>query len=80
MALALAMAHAPLVICAIHGLMQASKENARVEKYVLAYTSSLDKEKFLASVYNEIKTVEEKNLPPHLRDFVIKVKTSQFCK
>lgn len=80
MCFALAMAHAPLCGFAVYSLVLARKESVKVEKYALAYESALDKDKFLVGVYDEIKTVEEKNLPPHLRNFVIKVKASQFCK
>ena len=39
-----------------------------------------DKELFLTSVYADVKSIDETMLPVPLRDFVIRVKVSQFGK
>jgi hypothetical protein len=52
----------------------------RISKYALAYERADDKEEYLTKIYNEVKDVDELELPRELQTFVIKVKVSQFCK
>jgi hypothetical protein len=51
-----------------------------VSKYVLAYDESVDKEKYLETIYDEVKDIDEAVLPHDLKVFVIRVKVSQFGK
>lgn len=55
-------------------------ESNKVKTYAEAYERAADKEKFLAGAYDELKNIKEEDLPVDLRDFLIKVKVSQFCK
>lgn len=48
------------------------------DKYVLLVEA--DKPEFLTKVYDDLRYEKEDNLLPHLRDFIIKVKVSQFGK
>lgn len=52
----------------------------RVSKYALAYESAVDKEEYLTRIYDDVKSIDERSLPPELMAFVIKVKVSQFGK
>lgn len=52
----------------------------RVSKYALAYESAVDKKEYLTRIYDDVKSIDERSLPPELMAFVIKVKVSQFCK
>jgi len=51
-----------------------------VSKYALAYEKAGDKEKYLETIYDEVKDIDEVVLPHDLKVFVIKVKVSQFGK
>jgi hypothetical protein len=51
-----------------------------VSKYALAYEEAVDKEKYLETIYDEVKDIDEIGLPHDLKVFVIKVKVSQFGK
>lgn len=51
-----------------------------VSKYALAYEKAVDKEKYLETIYDEVKDIDEVVLPHDLKVFVIKVKVSQFGK
>ena len=51
-----------------------------VSKYALAYEEAVDKERYLETIYNDIKDIDEIGLPHDLKVFVIKVKVSQFGK
>jgi hypothetical protein len=51
-----------------------------VSKYALAYEEAVDKERYLETIYDEIKGINEAVLPHDLKAFVIKVKVSQFGK
>jgi hypothetical protein len=51
-----------------------------IRKYSVDYVSVVDKEKFLVSIYDDVKAIDEEQLPADLRSFVITVKVSQFCK
>jgi hypothetical protein len=51
-----------------------------VSKYALAYEESADKERYLETIYDDIKDIDEIGLPHDLKVFVIKVKVSQFGK
>lgn len=53
-----------------------------VEQHYDRYVQLADMEKpeFLTKVYDDLRYTEEGSLSPHLRDFVIKVKVSQFGK
>jgi hypothetical protein len=51
-----------------------------VSKYALAYDEAVDKEKYLETIYDDIKDIDEVVLPHDLKVFVIKVKVSQFGK
>jgi hypothetical protein len=51
-----------------------------VSNYALAYEESVDKEKYLETIYDEVKDIDEDVLPHDLKVFVIKVKVSQFGK
>jgi hypothetical protein len=51
-----------------------------VSKYALAYEDAVDKEKYLETIYDDIKDIDEVVLPHDLKVFVIKVKVSQFGK
>jgi len=51
-----------------------------VSKYALAYEDAGDKEKYLETIYDEVKDIDEVALPHDLKVFVIKVKVSQFGK
>lgn len=51
-----------------------------VSKYALAYEKAVDKEKYLETIYDEVKGIDEVVLPHDLKVFVIKVKVSQFGK
>jgi hypothetical protein len=51
-----------------------------VSKYALAYEEAVDKEKYLETIYDDIKDIDEVVLPHDLKVFVIKVKVSQFGK
>ncbi len=51
-----------------------------VSKYALAYEKAGDKEKYLETIYDEVKDIDEVVLPHELKVFVIKVKVSQFGK
>lgn len=51
-----------------------------VSKYALAYDEAVDKEKYLETIYDEVKDIDEVVLPHDLKVFVIRVKVSQFGK
>jgi hypothetical protein len=51
-----------------------------VSKYALAYEEAVDKERYLETIYDDIKDIDEIGLPHDLKVFVIKVKVSQFGK
>jgi hypothetical protein len=51
-----------------------------VSKYALAYEDAGDKEKYLETIYDDVKDIDEVALPHDLKVFVIKVKVSQFGK
>lgn len=51
-----------------------------VSKYALAYDEAVDKEKYLETIYDEVKDIDEAVLPHDLKVFVIRVKVSQFGK
>lgn len=56
------------------------KDFERLEHFALAYEQALDKEKYMADIYNDVRHVDESRLPPHLQRFIIRVKVSQFGK
>jgi hypothetical protein len=75
------LAYSPLLLVTIMLVIaHTAQQKFDLDKCVLAYNQITDKEKFLAEVYPNIKDIDEASLPPHLMSFVLKVKTSQFCK
>jgi hypothetical protein len=51
-----------------------------ISKYALAYEEAVDKEKYLETIYDAVKDIDEVALPHDLKVFVSKVKVSQFGK
>jgi hypothetical protein len=51
-----------------------------ISKYALAYEEAVDKEKYLETIYDAVKDIDEVDLPHDLKVFVSKVKVSQFGK
>jgi hypothetical protein len=68
------------VISLTYGKPAEEKIFDSVSKYALAYEEAVDKEKYLETIYDDIKDIDEVVLPHDLKVFVIKVKVSQFGK
>lgn len=77
-------AHFPLMLALAFALKEAPTQTEtifdNVSKYALAYESTVDKEEYMASIYDDVKGIDETLLPQELQSFVIKVKVSQFGK
>jgi len=69
-----------VLLLAMHAIAAVNRPEVVIRSSMEKYEKAADKEIFLASVYNDIRDYDERNLDSDLRDFVIKVKVSQFCK
>jgi hypothetical protein len=76
------MVHLPLLMAIAFMSREPTQQEIfdSVSKYALAYDEAVDKEKYLETIYDEAKDIDEVVLPHDLKVFVIKVKVSQFGK